>query len=349
MPHRVVRPRATRRIAALAAAVLVPGLALTVCGRTLSVARPAPLPAGLAAARPAWLPPARNAWLPLALVGAERTALSRPTAVPTEPPATVTPTPATTASATLAPTASAPPPAAFPTLDCPRPTDPSPSPTPEATPTGDPLGGDDQPPPAVLEVAGQSRRSGVGTYCWPVTRMCVDYWAVVTPREPIRVAGNLTGRLRLAPALAPDTLVMTVYPVTPDEDRSRPDSPYRYWEPTQPGSTYMLLHERDQAVRIARPPGLYVIEVFAAWKDLRADVDYGFLVEVTAQVARTATAGAGGRPAAGSPETSASQAGLRRLRQPAEAGLARNEPRASALIITHMSSVNAVVGRPPGE
>jgi hypothetical protein len=271
MSHRLVGPRAARLIAALTGLVVVPGLALGVCARSLSVARPAAPPVGLAAARPAWLP--------LALVGAERTALPRPSPVPTQLPATASPTPTATDVAT--PSATPVPPTAFPTLDCPPPTDLPPTPTPESTPTGEPLGEGHEPPPAVLEVGGETHSSGVGTFCWPVTGMCVDYWAIVTPREPIRVAGALTGRLRLAPALAPDTLVMTVYPVTPDEDRADPGSPRRVWEPKQPGSTYMLLLERDQPVRIARPPGLYVIELFAAWKDLRADVDYGFLVEVT--------------------------------------------------------------------
>lgn len=107
---------------------------------------------------------------------------------------------------------------------------------------------------------------------------------VVTPLEPITTTSPVRFRLRLRTPEVANTLVIYVHRVAsaPPQDEGR-GQPLRYeWEDlpaSAADSRYPLLLRPEQAVTIARDPGFYVVELYAAWTEI-GEVQYGFFVEV---------------------------------------------------------------------
>jgi Tol biopolymer transport system component len=144
-----------------------------------------------------------------------------------------------------------------------------------------------EPPPAILEIAGQEQVSGIGTYCWTqptgeetAVSICADMAGIPTAEESLVVGSPFTATFRLAPTDAPYELFLEVTPVTAKDEFEEWPAGWRGW-PFLPGERYRLPLERAPSLELSLEPGLYVLNL-AGWWQAWGDASYGFLVEVTA-------------------------------------------------------------------
>jgi hypothetical protein len=142
-----------------------------------------------------------------------------------------------------------------------------------------------KPPPAVLTIAGQEQFSGIGTHCWtapegtePSVAICADMIGIPTAEGPLAAVSPFVAAFQLEPEEAPVELVLTVIPVTEEDEMERWSDGSRSW-PYQPGETYTLPLEREPSIELSLEPGLYVLNL-QGWWDAWGDASYGFLVEV---------------------------------------------------------------------
>jgi hypothetical protein len=137
-----------------------------------------------------------------------------------------------------------------------------------------------KPPPAILTIGGQEQMSGIGTYCWTGAdvSICADMVGIPTAEGSLAAGSPFTATFRLEPEETPEELVLTVIPVTAEDEMERWADGSRSW-PYRPGETYTLPLEREPSVELSLEPGLYVLNL-QGWWDAWGDASYGFLVEV---------------------------------------------------------------------
>ena len=169
------------------------------------------------------------------------------------------------------------------------------------------------PPGASLKVNGQTQAAGVGSYCWATTAGntattgCGELSGVPTAREPMVIAdvASFTARFHLENIYPPDSLFLTMSPVTPASEMPSADAGHRLWSPGKGwGAGLPLKTEIDypfQAGEFVNGDGLYLAELHAHWNH-SGDVTYGFLMQIgvgssglSAQLP-TLTAGTGSAP-----------------------------------------------------
>ena len=141
-----------------------------------------------------------------------------------------------------------------------------------------------KPPPAVLTIEGQEQVSGIGTYCWngsaetAAVSICADMVGIPTAEGPLAAVSPFVAAFQLEPEETPRELVLTVIPVTEEDEMERWADGSRSW-PYQPGEQYTLPLERQPSIELSLEPGLYVLNL-QGWWDAWGDASYGFLVEV---------------------------------------------------------------------
>lgn len=197
--------------------------------------------------------------------------LALATCGPAAEPATPAPTagPATDEAAPEAPTAS------------------PPADEPGSTP--EPAGGalDVEPPPTMLEIAGQEQVSGIGSYCWSEPAgegtgmaLCADMAGIPTVEEPLAATSPFIATFHLGPEEMPDELTLDVFAVTAADQVEPWPSGSRGWDFKQ-GERYSLPLDQEPSLQLSLNPGLYVLALFGRWQPW-GDATYGFLVEVRA-------------------------------------------------------------------
>ena len=141
-----------------------------------------------------------------------------------------------------------------------------------------------KPPPAVLTIAGREQYSGIGTYCWTgsaenaAVSICADMIGIPTAEGPLAAVSPFVAAFQLEPQEAPRELLLTVIPVTEEDEMERWADGSRSW-PYRPGEIYTLPLERRPSIELSLEPGLYVLNLQGRW-DAWGDASYGFLVEV---------------------------------------------------------------------
>ena len=167
----------------------------------------------------------------------------------------------------------------------------SPTATTTAGPTVEPLHA--SPPGATLTANGQTQAAGIGTYCWMTnggkasTSTCAEQVGVPTAREPLVIldASSFTGSFHLDNPTPPDSLILSVMPVTPASEISSSDAVHRLWRTGSGwGAGLPLKTEIDYPFQAAGFPngnGLYLAELNARWKNA-GSVTYGFLMQIGA-------------------------------------------------------------------
>ena len=162
---------------------------------------------------------------------------------------------------------------------------------PIASPTAEPA--PVTPPGATLTIDGQTQPAGIGTYCWITnagnasTSTCSEQAGVPTAREPLVIldASSFTGQFHLDIATPPDSLILSVMPITPASEISSADKVHRLWRTGSGwGAGLPLKTNIDypfQAAGFANGNGLYLAELNARWKNA-GSVTYGFLMQIGA-------------------------------------------------------------------
>jgi hypothetical protein len=142
-----------------------------------------------------------------------------------------------------------------------------------------------EPPPAMLEIAGQEQVSGIGTYCWyepagtdTSAGLCADMAGVPTVEKSLVAGSPFTATFRLEPAETPDDVRLEVMPVTAEDELETWPAGSRGWA-FKAGESYRLPLERAPSIGLSLEPGLYVLNL-SAWWEAWGDASYGFLVEV---------------------------------------------------------------------
>ena len=156
---------------------------------------------------------------------------------------------------------------------------------PTLTPVENPPDG--SPPPATLEIDGETQVAGVGSYCWSSptgagesVSMCADKIGLPTVSDPLISSSPVTARLILPLDDPLKQLTLSVFQATSSHEvKLEVDTDqFRYWMPGA-GTNRELDLQTEQEIVLELDPGLYVFYVFAVWED-KGDVSYGFLVEV---------------------------------------------------------------------
>ena len=149
------------------------------------------------------------------------------------------------------------------------------------------------PPGAVLTVNGQTQTAGIGAYYWTtttgdaVTTACAKLDGVPTAREPLVIveAATFNAHFQLENLTPPDSLLLSLAPVTPAREIPSADAGHRLWSPGKGwGAGLPLKTEIDypfQAGEFVNGDGLYLVELHAHWNH-SGDVTYGFLMQIGA-------------------------------------------------------------------
>lgn len=139
-----------------------------------------------------------------------------------------------------------------------------------------------EPPPAILEIDGKEQISGIGSYCWSGTwkALCADMIGIPTAQEPLIAGPTFTAHLRLPLQEPPYELQFNVVQVTEKDELTFDGRGWRWWR-TNEGGRFTLPLEREQDIELSLEPGLYVLSIYAWWKE-EGSASYGFLVEVRA-------------------------------------------------------------------
>jgi hypothetical protein len=142
-----------------------------------------------------------------------------------------------------------------------------------------------EPPPAILEIAGQEQVSGIGSYCWTeptgadtAVSLCADMAGIPTAEEPLVASSPFTATFRLAPEETPDELLLEVTHVTVKDELEEWPAGWRGWT-FKEGERYNLPLELEPTIELSLEPGLYVLHLSGSWQAW-GDASYGFLVEV---------------------------------------------------------------------
>jgi len=139
--------------------------------------------------------------------------------------------------------------------------------------------------PALLKINGNEQTSGIGSYCWNIenetTRICKDANGIITPREPLITISPFTAHLRLQLEEPPQDLGFRKAIVTDkNESYGARNDFFRVWNfSSNEWIWHTLPSGNESEIDLSLPPGLYVLDVDAKWKD-KGSVSYGFLVQV---------------------------------------------------------------------
>jgi len=145
------------------------------------------------------------------------------------------------------------------------------------------------PPGASLTVDGQTQLAGIGSYCWPnhigsnPQTECQNVPGLYTSSEPLVVSdsASFTGHFHLDAQAPPDSVGLSVAPISPGDEIPSTDITRRLWRFGNGWGTD-LPNESD-AVYTFQPfvqgDGLYLVELDTLWKS-SGSVDYGFLIQV---------------------------------------------------------------------
>jgi len=139
-----------------------------------------------------------------------------------------------------------------------------------------------EPPPATLEIDGKEQISGIGSYCWMGTwkGLCADMIGLPTAQEPLIASPTFTAHLRLPLQESPSELQFNVVQVTEKDELTFNGRGWSWWR-TNEGGRFTLTLEREPDIELSLEPGLYVLSIYAWWKE-EGSASYGFLVEVQA-------------------------------------------------------------------
>ncbi len=139
-----------------------------------------------------------------------------------------------------------------------------------------------EPPPAILKIDGKEQVSGIGSYCWSGTwkALCADMIGIPTAQEPLIVSQTFTAHLLLPLQKPPYELQFNIVQVTEKDKITFNGRGWRWWR-TNEGGRFTLPLEREADIELALDPGLYVLSIYAWWKE-EGSSSYGFLVEVQA-------------------------------------------------------------------
>lgn len=145
----------------------------------------------------------------------------------------------------------------------------------------------EEPPNAILNINGTEQISGIGSYCWSESGpgACADMIGIITPKEPLAASSHFTAHLSLPLREPPQELHFNIIQAADYDEIKLAINGSRAWRlkeskikvgnyPTLP-----LLLESESDMNLSLEPGLYVLNVFARWKN-KGDVTYGFLIEV---------------------------------------------------------------------
>ncbi len=137
-----------------------------------------------------------------------------------------------------------------------------------------------EPPPAILNIDGKEQISGIGSYCWRGTwkALCADMIGIPTAQEPLIASSPFTAHLRLPLQEPPYELQFNVVQVTEQNELNFSGRGWRWWR-TSEGGRFTLPLEREPDIELSLKPGLYVLSIYAWWKE-EGSASYGFLVEV---------------------------------------------------------------------
>lgn len=150
-----------------------------------------------------------------------------------------------------------------------------------------------EPPVARLTVNGVTQSGGTGSYCWSPDPQdtsahldCVDVAGIPTAAEPLVLTDfPAQAEFRLESDRMPDSVILSVQPVTAGDELASQDNAHRWWQPAEGWSgglpannpvTYVF--DNDEF----GDNGLYVIQVQYAWQGT-GDAVYGFLVQIGAE------------------------------------------------------------------
>ncbi|VVB92507.1 Uncharacterised protein [uncultured archaeon] len=138
---------------------------------------------------------------------------------------------------------------------------------------------DTEPPSAVLKIGTNEQISGIGSYCWSESgkSICADMIGIITAKEPLLTSSPFTVHFSLPLQEPPQELQLNIVRVTNDDEIKRAPNSSRAWYAKWNYSKLPL--ERESDINLSLEPGLYVLNVFARWKE-KGDVTYGFLIEV---------------------------------------------------------------------
>ncbi len=164
-------------------------------------------------------------------------------------------------------------------------------PAPQATPTAAALEVA-QPPSLTLTINGLTQNSGTGSYCWNASPEkaagrvdCVDVAGIPTAAEPLVLADfPAEAEFRLETDRMPDSVILSVQPVTAAAELAGPDDAQRWWQPGE-GWSGSLPADNPFTYKFDKDEfggnGLYVIQVHCVWQGV-GDAGYGFLVQIGA-------------------------------------------------------------------
>ena len=138
--------------------------------------------------------------------------------------------------------------------------------------------------PAILKINGNVQTSGIGSYCWNEENepysMCADTFSIITPAKPLLTRSPFTALLRLPLQEPPEELEFSTFRVTDDDKLKEAANGVQAWILNGNGvNRYKRPFELEPEFNLSLPPGLYVLDVYANWKD-KGGVSYGFLVQV---------------------------------------------------------------------
>ena len=139
-----------------------------------------------------------------------------------------------------------------------------------------------EPPPAILKIDGKEQISGISSYCWSGTwkALCADMIGIPTAQEPLIASQTFTAHLLLPLQEPPYELQFNIVQVTEKDKLTFNGRGWRWWR-TNEGGRFTLPLEREPDIELSLEPGLYVLSIYAWWKE-EGSASYGFLVEVQA-------------------------------------------------------------------
>jgi len=165
--------------------------------------------------------------------------------------------------------------------------------TPTSIATSTTQGAHATPPGATLTINGQTQQAGVGSYCWTTgvgnasTTTCAETAGVPTARHPLVIidATSFIGRFNLDILTPPDSVILTVVPITSADELPSSDGGHRLWQTGNGwGAGLPLKTEIEypfQEAEFVNGNGLYLAELNAQW-DQWGNINYDFLIQIGA-------------------------------------------------------------------
>lgn len=139
------------------------------------------------------------------------------------------------------------------------------------------------PPPVILETSAGTQSGLSGSFCWQNTetsdKSCTDMAGIPTVYEPLElpILVSVNTKFKFKTEFVPDSVVISVMQVTPEQELTSQDSDQRIWEPGD-GWSESLPPQLDIDYRLeGLQPGFNIFVLNVSWKYF-GDASYGFLV-----------------------------------------------------------------------